>query len=81
MADPQDARGVLVTLSAAGVRRLAEVRSHRTALVARRLRRLDAGQRASLVAALPALEALLVGDDPTDDPTEEDPTGGELPRA
>ncbi len=63
-ADPQDARGVLVTLSAAGVRRLAEVRSHRTALVARRLRRLDAGQRASLVAALPALEALLVDEDP-----------------
>ncbi len=76
MADPQDARGVLVTLSAAGVRRLAEVRSHRTALVARRLRRLDAGRRASLVAALPALEALLVGEDP---PGEE-PVGGGSPR-
>ena len=58
--DPQDARGVLVTLSDDGEQRLAQVRSHRTALVARRLERLDAAQRASLVAALPALEALLV---------------------
>jgi len=58
--DPQDARSVLVTLSEEGVRRLAQVRSHRTALVARRLRRLDSAQRASLAAALPALEALLV---------------------
>jgi DNA-binding MarR family transcriptional regulator len=61
--DPQDARGVLVTLSAAGERRLAQVRSHRTALVARRLGRLDGAQRASLLAALPALEALLVDED------------------
>ena len=57
--DPQDARGVLVTLSVEGERRLAEVRSHRTALVARRLGRLDTVQRATLAAALPALEALL----------------------
>ena len=57
--DPQDARGVLVTLSGEGERRLAEVRSHRTALVARRLGRLDTVQRATLAAALPALEALL----------------------
>lgn len=62
--DPQDARGVLVTLSAEGQRRLAEVRSHRTALVARRLARLDAEQRAALEAALPALEALLVDEAP-----------------
>jgi DNA-binding MarR family transcriptional regulator len=61
--DPQDARGVLVTLSDDGARRLAQVRSHRTALVARRLARLDAQQRASLVAAMPALEALLVDED------------------
>ncbi|MGH3565735.1 MAG: MarR family winged helix-turn-helix transcriptional regulator [Pseudonocardia sp.] len=61
--DPQDARGVLITLSDEGAARLAEVRSHRTALVARRLARLDADQRASLSAALPALEALLVDDD------------------
>jgi DNA-binding MarR family transcriptional regulator len=62
--DPQDARSVLVTLSEEGARRLAQVRSHRTALVARRLRRLDAVQRASLAAALPALEALLVDETP-----------------
>ena len=42
MPDPQDARGVLVRLSEAGEQRLAQVRSHRTALVARRLERLDA---------------------------------------
>ena len=60
MPDPQDARGVLVRLSEAGEQRLAQVRSHRTALVARRLERLDAAQRASLAAALPALEALLI---------------------
>ncbi len=60
--DPQDARGVLVTLSAEGGARLDEVRCHRTALVARRLARLDADQCATLRAALPALEALLVDD-------------------
>jgi DNA-binding MarR family transcriptional regulator len=60
MPDPQDARGVLVRLSEAGEQRLAQVRSHRTALVARRLERLDAAQRAALVAALPSLEALLI---------------------
>lgn len=59
-ADPGDARGVLISVSAAGVGRLAELRSHRTALIARRLARLDETQRAALEAALPALEALLV---------------------
>jgi DNA-binding MarR family transcriptional regulator len=57
--DPQDARGVLITLSDAGRVRLDEIRTHRTALVARRLQRLDAGQRAVFRAALPAIEALL----------------------
>jgi DNA-binding MarR family transcriptional regulator len=61
--DPSDARGVQIVLSADGAARLNEVRSHRTALVARRLARLDAGQRAALRTALPALEALLVDDD------------------
>ena len=61
--DPHDARGVRIVLSAAGAARLDEVRSHRTALVARRLARLDHEQRAALGAALPALEALLVDDD------------------
>lgn len=58
--DPQDARGVLITLSEVGAARLCEVRSHRTALVARRLARLDDAQRGLLAAAMPALEALLV---------------------
>jgi DNA-binding MarR family transcriptional regulator len=62
-ADPQDARGVLITLSPDGARRLDEVRTRRTALVARRLARLDDAQRAALTAALPALEALLVDDE------------------
>jgi DNA-binding MarR family transcriptional regulator len=62
-ADPQDARGVLISLSDEGAARLAEVRNHRTALVARRLARLDEDQRRTLADALPALEALLVDDD------------------
>jgi DNA-binding MarR family transcriptional regulator len=61
--DPQDARSVLITLSAEGRRRLEEVRSHRNALIARRLLRLDDAQRATLVSAMPALEALLVDDE------------------
>jgi DNA-binding MarR family transcriptional regulator len=61
--DPSDARGVRIVLSEEGAARLAEVRSHRTALVARRLARLDADQRQILEAAMPALEALLVDDD------------------
>lgn len=61
--DPNDARGVRIVLSEEGAARLAEVRSHRTALVARRLARLDDEQRAKLVEALPALEALLVDDE------------------
>jgi DNA-binding MarR family transcriptional regulator len=59
-ADPQDARGVLITLSADGAQRLDEVRTRRTALIARRLARLTDEQRAALADALPALEALLV---------------------
>jgi DNA-binding MarR family transcriptional regulator len=61
--DPNDARGVRIVLAEEGAARLAEVRSHRTALVARRLARLDDEQRATLLASLPALEALLVDDD------------------
>jgi DNA-binding MarR family transcriptional regulator len=61
--DPQDARGVLITLSELGATRLNEVRTHRTALVARRLARLDDAQRRTLAAAMPALEALLVDDE------------------
>lgn len=61
--DPGDARGVLISISDTGRARLQEMRSHRTALIARRLDRLDDAQRATLEAALPALEALLVADE------------------
>lgn len=57
--DPGDARGVLVSVSDDGRAKLREIRNERTALVARRLDRLDAEQRAALEAALPALEALI----------------------
>lgn len=60
--DPQDARGVLITLSDVGAAKVNEVRTTRTALVARRLARLDDEQRATIAAAMPALEALLVDD-------------------
>jgi DNA-binding MarR family transcriptional regulator len=60
--DPHDARGVRIVVSELGARRLNEVRSTRTALVARRLERLTAVQRGLLTDALPALEALLVDD-------------------
>jgi DNA-binding MarR family transcriptional regulator len=61
--DPHDARGVRIVLSDEGAARLAEVRSHRTALVARRLARLSLEERQHIADALPALEALLVDDD------------------
>jgi DNA-binding MarR family transcriptional regulator len=61
--DPMDARGVRIVLSDRGAVALNDVRSHRTALVARRLARLDENQRRLLLAAMPAMEALLVDDD------------------
>ena len=60
--DPQDARGVLITLSEKGAAAMIEVRSTRTALVARRLARLDTEQRAAIAAAMPARAAMLVDD-------------------
>lgn len=62
MPDPADARSTRVALSPAGARVLAAVRSQRTALLDARLARLDPDQRAALVAALPALEALVDSD-------------------
>jgi DNA-binding MarR family transcriptional regulator len=61
-ADPADARSTLVSVSAAGRETLSTVRSERTASMARRLGRLDTAQRTALVAALPALEALVADD-------------------
>jgi DNA-binding MarR family transcriptional regulator len=57
--DPGDARSTLVSVSRAGLDIIATVRSERTASLARRLDRLDAGQRGAILAALPALEALV----------------------
>jgi len=62
-ADPLDARGVLITLSDRGRSQLEEIVQHRTALVARRLARLDEEQRAAIRAALPAIESLLEDDE------------------
>lgn len=61
--DPHDARGVRIVLSERGAVALRDVRTHRTALIARRLDRLDPAQRRTLTEAMPALEALLVDDD------------------
>ncbi|SNT24827.1 DNA-binding transcriptional regulator, MarR family [Streptosporangium subroseum] len=58
--DVRDARSSRVALSPAGIRLLAEVRSRRTALLDVRLARLSPQQREALIAALPALEALVV---------------------
>jgi DNA-binding MarR family transcriptional regulator len=60
--DPQDARSVRVSLSEQGRMVLEDVRSRRTALLDARLARLTDAQRAALVAALPALEALVTED-------------------
>lgn len=57
--DPSDARGSLVALAPGGVEALAAVRRERTNLLSRQLGALPPEQRAALVAALPALEALL----------------------
>jgi DNA-binding MarR family transcriptional regulator len=60
--DPEDARSVRVSLSERGQATLDDVRSRRTALLDARLARLTGEQRAALVAALPALEALVTED-------------------
>jgi DNA-binding MarR family transcriptional regulator len=57
--DPDDARSTRVALSEAGAQVLRDVRSQRTALLDARLARLTDEQRAAVVAALPALEALV----------------------
>jgi DNA-binding MarR family transcriptional regulator len=58
--DPGDARSVRVSLSDVGHTVLDDVRSRRTALLDARLARLTPQQREALIAALPALEALVV---------------------
>lgn len=58
--DPGDRRAWLVRATDDGERVVSGVRSNRVQDLSRRLDRLDAGQRAALVAAIPVLEALLV---------------------
>jgi DNA-binding MarR family transcriptional regulator len=59
--DPEDGRGQLVELSATAVALLADIRRERTTLLVRRLNALAPEDRAALIAALPALEALREG--------------------
>ncbi|WP_214416097.1 MarR family winged helix-turn-helix transcriptional regulator [Sphaerisporangium fuscum] len=63
--DPEDKRVVQVHITEAGSAALAERREARAARLAELLGRLDADQRAGLVAALPAIDTLtrLVPDD------------------
>jgi DNA-binding MarR family transcriptional regulator len=57
--DPGDARAVRVELTATGREQLLAVRAERAAVLQERLDRLDDGARATLAAALPALDQLL----------------------
>jgi DNA-binding MarR family transcriptional regulator len=57
--DPQDGRSSLVALSPAGRELLARGRTRKNAYLARRLRELDAGDRATLERAAAILERLL----------------------
>ncbi len=57
--DPNDARSTLVHVTPAGHALLAQVRAKYTESLSLRMERLDAHQRAALIAALPALEALV----------------------
>ena len=57
--DPNDARSTLVQVTPAGHALLAQVRAKYTESLFQRMERLDAGQRAALIGALPALEALV----------------------
>jgi DNA-binding MarR family transcriptional regulator len=57
--DPSDARGSLVSLAPGGSAALDALRRERNNVLSRTLSRLPDDQRTALVAALPALEALL----------------------
>ncbi|EHN11884.1 Transcriptional regulator MarR family [Patulibacter medicamentivorans] len=63
-ADPADGRSCLVRATDAGVAHLAEVRSRRTAFLARRLDGLGADDRETLERAATILEQLLEAADP-----------------
>jgi DNA-binding MarR family transcriptional regulator len=60
--DPQDGRSSLVALTPAGRELLARVRTRKDAYLVRRLRELEAEERATLDCAAAILERLLEGD-------------------
>jgi DNA-binding MarR family transcriptional regulator len=62
--DPADGRACLVQATSAGIAMLSGARTARSQLLASRFGQLSPEQRAALVAALPALEALYA-DDPS----------------
>jgi DNA-binding MarR family transcriptional regulator len=57
-ADPADGRAILVQLTKVGARKLARIRSRRTALLQDTLGKLDEPARSDLQTAIPALEDL-----------------------
>jgi DNA-binding MarR family transcriptional regulator len=59
--DRQDARAVLVSITAEGLERLLAIREARAAAVEVRLAALDPGERDTLAAALPVLDKLIEG--------------------
>jgi DNA-binding MarR family transcriptional regulator len=57
--DPQDGRSALVSITPAGRALLSELRTRKTAFLAKRLERLDAADRAALGRAADLLERML----------------------
>jgi DNA-binding MarR family transcriptional regulator len=67
-ADPSDGRSWLVEISPEGRALLGRIRRERSELLARRMSRLTADQRDTLLAALPVLELLLTEPEPASVP-------------
>lgn len=61
VADPSDGRATLVRITDGGRRVLADRRADRTAALLSEFDRLDDDERDALIAALPAVEALITG--------------------
>ena len=59
MADPRDGRSTFVSATKAGRELLAELRTRKTAFLARRIERLDSDERAALGRAADILERML----------------------
>jgi DNA-binding MarR family transcriptional regulator len=65
VADPSDGRATLVRITDDGRNLLAERRANRSAALLREFERLDDDERAALIAALPAVQALITGKNPS----------------